>query len=175
MTLNCLPRGNVAHSSFKVNVRCAVNWSLYKLALPYIVHVQWIICPWLLSEKRDLRRLWKLIWHEGWCIYIKKIDWIIHSIYGGKKFHSLRSECHSILTPVEWKFTTQRVESRPVHWICTPKEVITDVTLQGVTVTSVTNRVKFTPFFLEYVFIKRNFATDISQAKILRYIIFVPQ
>ena len=55
-----------------------------------------------------------------------------------KKFHSLRSEFHSILTPVEWKFTTQRVESRPVHSIFTPKEVITDVTTQGVT----SNRVK---------------------------------
>ena len=68
------------------------------------------------------------------------IEWIIHSIYGVKKFHSLRSEFHSILTPAEWKFTTQRVESRPVHSIFTPKEVITDVTTQGVT--SVTNRVK---------------------------------
>ena len=46
---------------------------------------------------------------------------------------------HSILPP-EWKFTTQRVESRPVHSIFTPKEVITDVTTQGVT--SVTKRVK---------------------------------
>ena len=71
---------------------------------------------------------------------LNKIEWIIHSIYGVKKFHSLRSEFHSILTPVEWKFTTQRVESRPVHSICTPKEVITEVTPQGVT--SVTNRVK---------------------------------
>ena len=52
----------------------------------------------------------------------KNIEWIIHSIYGVKKFHSLRSEFHSILTPVEWKFTTQRVESRPVHSIFTPKK-----------------------------------------------------
>ena len=29
----------------------------------------------------------------------------------------LWSEIHSILTPVEWKFTTQRVESRPAHSI----------------------------------------------------------
>ena len=42
-----------------------------------------------------------------------------------KRFHSLRSEFHSILTPVEWKFTTQRVKSLPVHSIFTPKEVIT--------------------------------------------------
>ena len=55
---------------------------------------------------------------------------IIHSIYGVKKFHSLTSEFHSIQTP-EWKFTTQRVESRPVHSILTPKEVITEVTPQG--------------------------------------------
>ena len=47
----------------------------------------------------------------------KKFEWIIHSIYGMKKFHSLRSEFHSILTPVEWIFCTQRVESRPVHSI----------------------------------------------------------
>ena len=49
-----------------------------------------------------------------------------------KRFHSLRSEFHSILTPVERKFTTQRVESRPVQSIFTPKEVITDATTQGV-------------------------------------------
>ena len=52
----------------------------------------------------------------------KKIEWIIHSIYGVTKFHSLRSEFHSILTPVEWKFTTQRVESSPVHSIFTPDQ-----------------------------------------------------
>ena len=41
----------------------------------------------------------------------KKIEWIhvIHTMYGVKKFHSLRSEFHSILTPVEWRVTTQRV------------------------------------------------------------------
>ena len=44
-----------------------------------------------------------------------------------KIIHSLRSEFHSILTPVEWKFTTQRVKSCPVHSIFTPKEAITDV------------------------------------------------
>ena len=43
-----------------------------------------------------------------------------------KKFHLLRSELHSILTPVEWTFTTQRVESRPVHSIFTPKEVLSE-------------------------------------------------
>ena len=64
----------------------------------------------------------------------KKIEWIIHSIYGVKRFHSLRSEFHSILTPVEWKFTTQRVKSRPVHSRFTPKEVITDITTQRVRV-----------------------------------------
>ena len=87
----------------------------------------------------------------------REIEWIIHSIYGVKKFHSLR-EFHSIFTPVEWKFTTQRVESRPVHSICTPKEIITDVTTQEVTdvttqwVTSVTNRVKIhSIFFLESI------------------------
>ena len=67
-----------------------------------------------------------------------------------KKFHSLRSEFHSILTPVVWKFTTQRVESRPVHSIFTTKEVITDVTPQGVT--SVTNRVKIHSIYLESTF-----------------------
>ena len=46
--------------------------------------------------------------------------------------HSLRREFHSILTPEEWKVTTQREESRPVHSIFTPKELITDVTTQGV-------------------------------------------
>ena len=49
------------------------------------------------------------------------------------------------------KFTTQRVESRPVHSIFTPKEVITDVTTQGVT--SVTNRVKIHSILREYVYI----------------------
>ena len=32
---------------------------------------------------------------------LSKTEWIIHSIHGVKKFHSLRSEFHSILTPVE--------------------------------------------------------------------------
>ena len=44
---------------------------------------------------------------------------------------------------------TQRVESRPVHSIFTPKEVITDVTTKGVT--SVTNRVKIHSMFLESI------------------------
>ena len=57
----------------------------------------------------------------------KKVEWIIHSIYGVKRLHSLRSEFHSILTPVEWEFTTQRVKFRPVHSIFTPKEVVTDL------------------------------------------------
>ena len=69
-------------------------------------------------------------------------------IYGVKKFHSLRSEFHSILTPVEWKFTIQRVESRPVHSIFTPKVVITDVTTQGVT--SVRNRVNIHSIFFSF-------------------------
>ena len=64
-------------------------------------------------------------------------------LYGVKRFQSLRSEFHSILTPVEWKFSTQRVKSRPVHSIFTPKEVITDVTTQGVK-----NRVNRVIFFL---------------------------
>ena len=69
----------------------------------------------------------------------KKIEWIIHSIYRVKRFNS-------ILTPVEWKFTTQRVKSRPVHSIFTPKEVITDVTTQRV-------KIKWTEwfFFLESI------------------------
>ena len=59
-----------------------------------------------------------------------------------KRFHSLRSEFHSILTLVEWKSITQRVKSRPVHSIFTPKEVITDVTTpQGV-------KIKWTEWFL---------------------------
>ena len=59
-----------------------------------------------------------------------------------RDFHSLSSEFHSILTPEEWQFTTQRVESRPVHSIFTPKEVITDVNTQGVKI-----EWKFTLFF----------------------------
>ena len=56
----------------------------------------------------------------------------------------LLSEFHSILTPVEWKFTTQRMKSRPVHLIFTPKEVTTDVTTQGV-------KIKWTEwYFREY-------------------------
>ena len=78
-------------------------------------------------------------------VSLKKIEWIIHSIYGVNTFHSLRNEYHSILTPVEWKFTTQRMESRPVHSIFTPKEVITSVTTQGVT--TVTHRVKIHSIF----------------------------
>ena len=45
------------------------------------------------------------------------------------------------------KFTSQRVESRPVHSLFTPNEVITDVTPQGVT--SVTKRVKIHSIFLD--------------------------
>ena len=61
-----------------------------------------------------------------WIVLLsKKIKWISHSIYGVTKIHSLRSEFHSILTTVEWKFSTQQAESRPVHLIFTPKEVIT--------------------------------------------------
>ena len=67
-------------------------------------------------------------------ILSKKFEWIIHSSYGVNRFLSLKSEFHSILTLVEWKFTTQRVKSRPVHSIFTPKEVITDVTTQWVNI-----------------------------------------
>ena len=74
-------------------------------------------------------------------------DYFISKKNQVKKFHSLRSEFHSLLTPIEWKFTTQGVESRPVHSIFTPKEVITAVTTQGVT--SVTNRVKMHSIFRE--------------------------
>ena len=70
----------------------------------------------------------------------KTIEWIISSHYGVKKFQSSMSEFHSILTPVEWKFTTQRVESLPVYSIFTPKEVITEVTPQWQI------EWKFTPF-----------------------------
>ena len=65
------------------------------------------------------------------------------------EFHSLRSEFHSILTPVEWKFTTQRVKSRPVHSIFTPKEVITDVTTKGVKIEWI-EWVFFIYFYREY-------------------------
>ena len=78
----------------------------------------------------------------------KKIEWIIHSIYGVKKFHSLRSEFHSILTPVEWNihYSTSGISSgslnihskRSDHWRhCA----------QGIT--SVTNRVKIHSIFSE--------------------------
>ena len=55
------------------------------------------------------------------------------------------SDFHSILTPVEWKFTTQQVKSRPVYFKFAPKEVTTDVTTQGV-------KIKWTEwfFFREY-------------------------
>ena len=58
----------------------------------------------------------------------KKIEWIIHSIYGMKKFHSLRSEFHSILTPcsngVKIYYSTSGISSgsldiyskRSDHW-----------------------------------------------------------
>ena len=62
--------------------------------------------------------------------YSLKIKW-------SEEIHSFSSEFHSILTPGEWKFTTQRVKSRPVHLIFTPKEVITDVNTQGVKIHSI--------------------------------------
>ena len=78
-----------------------------------------------------------------------------------RNFTSL-SEFHSILTPVEWKFTTQRVESRPVHSILTPKEVFTEVTPQGVT--SVTKWVKIHSIFkrvsLDVLFLPSSVAFD---------------
>ena len=81
----------------------------------------------------------------------KKIGCIIHSIYGVKKFHPVRSEFHSILTPVEWSFTTQWVEYRPVHSIFSPKEMITEVTPREWPQWQ--KEWKFTPFFKrEYAF-----------------------
>ena len=67
------------------------------------------------------------------------------------------------------------MESRPVHSIFTPKEVITDVTTQGVT--SVTNRVEINSlFYREYCVIcilhNINFNTDIAKNVILIYIEF---
>ena len=78
----------------------------------------------------------------------KEIEWIIHSIWSEEI--SLVEEGSSLdsNSSIEWKFTTQQVESRPVHAIFTPKEVITEVTTQGVT--SVTNRVKIHSIFCEY-------------------------
>ena len=80
----------------------------------------------------------------------KYIEWMIHSIYGVKKFHSLRSEYHSILTPVEWKFTSQWVESRLVHSIFTPKEVIILTLLPIREWRQRQIEWKFTLFFREY-------------------------
>ena len=68
---------------------------------------------------------------------------------------------------IEWKCTTQRVESRPVHSIFTPKEVITDVTTQGLT--SVTNRVKIHSIFREYVKKYMNVYKHITEILTLAY------
>ena len=94
-------------------------------------------------------------------------------LYEVKKFHSLRSEFHSILTPVEWKFTTQRGESRSVHSMFTPKEVITDVTTQGVR--SVTNRVKIHFIFREYILPTwtKLMALEVVFTVIMEYMIFL--
>ena len=67
-------------------------------------------------------------------------------LHRGETSDTLQKKKNSSETPVEWKFTTERVESRPVHAIFPPKEVITDVTTQGVT--SVTYRVKIHSIFL---------------------------
>ena len=65
---------------------------------------------------------------------------------------SLVEECISLdSNSSRVKFTTQRVESRPVHSIFTPKEVITEVTPQGVTL--VTKRVKIHSILREYIYI----------------------
>ena len=78
----------------------------------------------------------------------KKVEWIIHSIYGVKKFHSLSSEFHSILTLGEWKFSNQRVESRPVHSIYSLQKKITDVTIRGVKI-----EWNFPLFFIEILWL----------------------
>ena len=54
---------------------------------------------------------------------LTKMWGIIHSIHWVKKIHSFRNKFHSILTPAEWKFINQRVESRPIHSIFTLKYV----------------------------------------------------
>ena len=110
-------------------------------------------------------------YHDGfrlWVIYIvfsikniKKIAWIIYSIFGVKKFYSLRSEFHSILTPEEWKFPIQRVESRPVHSIFTPKEVITEITPREWRQWPI--EWKFTKFFREWVITQRKFVVYIHK------------
>ena len=60
-----------------------------------------------LKADRWLGYEWSL---EGATLSLKMFEWIIHSIYGVKRFHSLSSEFHSILTPVQWKCTTQGLE-----------------------------------------------------------------
>ena len=66
-------------------------------------------------------------------IFLKKIELIMHSIYGVNKFNSLRSEFQSILTPVEWKihYSMRGISSGSLDM---------HSTTQGVT--SVTKRVK---------------------------------
>ena len=73
------------------SIRKAVNTPL--------VPLNWLFLP--------TRNIWKYV--KPCRPYSIKIEWIIHSIYGVNKFYSLRSEFHPIRTPVELKFTTQRV------------------------------------------------------------------
>ena len=80
------------------------------------------------------------------------------TLYKNRVNNSLHLRSEEISFVEEWisldstsrrvKFTTQRVESRPVHSIFTPKEVISDINTKGVT--SVTSRVKII-LFREYV------------------------
>ena len=90
--------------------------------------IQRVVCLWRCIEKKGLNlRLGRItqciVYNDignnlrcltlALCYYSLKIEWIIPSIFGVKRFHSLRITFHSILTPVEWKFTTQRAKSRP--------------------------------------------------------------
>ena len=85
---------------------------------------------------------------EWLLLYVCNINSILlfsnqNSLWNRVNFHSICHWRHSLGSDVSDHFfwSEYRVESRPVHSIFTPKEVIiTDVTTQGVT--SVTSRVK---------------------------------
>ena len=81
---------------------------------------------------------------------IKKKNRVNNSLHLWSEEISLVEEWISLdsNSSIEWKFTTQRVEFRPVYSIFTPKELITEVTPQGVT--SVTKSVKIHSIFREY-------------------------
>ena len=89
------------------------RWGHFNVNIVRTMHqIRAIVNVWTMKLHRIIGQNYKKS-----TLYKNRVNISLH-LYGVKKFHSL-SEFLSIPTPVEWKFTTQRVESRLVHSIFT--------------------------------------------------------